>query len=206
MFIMRDQVDVIHDEEQYMLQTPVKIDVKQEIKEENTTEEQQSDEQQMLQTPVKIEVKEEIKEEITAEEQQSDEDDDEQQMLQTPVKIEVKQQEIKEENTAEEQQSDEDDYSPSDLSNNQSSFNTDRVPAVRQTRQQKRRKPSPASTREEVLELPRDVLQLQKTKLQLEIEKLKKEKENQDLYNIILKNKLLQLQSEGKITITSIVE
>ncbi|XP_051956058.1 probable inactive protein kinase DDB_G0270444 isoform X3 [Xyrauchen texanus] len=113
MFIMRDQVDVIHDEEQYMLQTPVKIDVKQEIKEENTTEEQQSDEQQMLQTPVKIEVKEEIKEEITAEEQQSDEDDDEQQMLQTPVKIEVKQQEIKEENTAEEQQSDEDDYSPS---------------------------------------------------------------------------------------------
>ncbi|XP_051999701.1 uncharacterized protein LOC127655766 [Xyrauchen texanus] len=63
--------------------------------------------------------------------------------------------------------------------------------------------PSPASTREEVLELQRDVLQLQKTKLQLEIEKLKKEKENQDLYNIILNNKLLQLQSEGKITIKS---
>ncbi|XP_067259724.1 uncharacterized protein [Chanodichthys erythropterus] len=38
-----------------------------------------------------------------------------------------------------------------------------------------------AATREELLELQRDVLQLQKIKLQLEIEKLKKEKENQDL-------------------------
>ncbi|XP_067271404.1 myb/SANT-like DNA-binding domain-containing protein 4 isoform X2 [Pseudorasbora parva] len=65
---------------------------------------------------------------------------------------------------------------------------------------------SPAATREEVLELQRDVLQLQKTKLQLELEKLKKEKENQDIYNFILNNKLMQLQSEGKITITSIDE
>ncbi|XP_051515080.1 uncharacterized protein LOC127418541 [Myxocyprinus asiaticus] len=63
--------------EQQMLQTPVKIEVKQEeIKEEEHSDED-DDEQQMLQTPVKIEVKqEEIKEEITAEEQQSDEDDD----------------------------------------------------------------------------------------------------------------------------------
>ncbi|XP_051947109.1 uncharacterized protein LOC127618592 [Xyrauchen texanus] len=76
-------------------------------------------EQQMLQIPVKIEVKqEEIKEENTAEEQQGDKDDDdqiatesqtsvcnagEQQMLQIPVKIEVNQEEIKED----EQQSNE---------------------------------------------------------------------------------------------------
>ena len=49
-------------------------------------------------------------------------------------------------------------------------------------------------------------MSLQKTKLQLEIEKLKKEKENQDLYNFILNNKLMQLQSEGKIKCTSIDE
>ncbi|XP_051515101.1 piggyBac transposable element-derived protein 3-like isoform X1 [Myxocyprinus asiaticus] len=85
MFIMREQIDVIHAGEQQMLQTPVKIEVKQEeIKEENTTEEQQND-------------------------------DDEQQMLQTPVKIEVKQEEIKEENTAEEQQSYKDDFIPSEI-------------------------------------------------------------------------------------------
>ncbi|XP_048011120.1 myb/SANT-like DNA-binding domain-containing protein 4 [Megalobrama amblycephala] len=60
------------------------------------------------------------------------------------------------------------------------------------------------ATREEVLELQKEVLQLQKNKLQLEIEKIKKEKENQDLYNFILNNKLLQLQSEGKVTITSV--
>ncbi|XP_051515410.1 uncharacterized protein LOC127418721 [Myxocyprinus asiaticus] len=93
-------------------------------------------EQQMLQTPVKIEVmQEEIKEENTAEEQWSGEDDDEQQMLQTPVKMcsvklldcrnlmkmrgktEVKQEEIKDENTVEEQQRDEDihDFIPSEL-------------------------------------------------------------------------------------------
>ncbi|ROL53297.1 hypothetical protein DPX16_23242 [Anabarilius grahami] len=41
---------------------------------------------------------------------------------------------------------------------------------------------------------------------ELEIEKIKKEKENQDLYNFILNNKLLQLQSEGKVTITSVDE
>ncbi|XP_051956790.1 uncharacterized protein LOC127625506 [Xyrauchen texanus] len=118
----REQVDVIHAGEQQMLQTPVKIEVKQvEIKEENTTEEQQSDEdageQQMLQTPVKIEVKQvEIKEETTTEEQQSDDDDDEQQMLQTPVKMcSVKLldcrnlMKMRGETTAEEQQSDEDD-------------------------------------------------------------------------------------------------
>ncbi|XP_051955989.1 piggyBac transposable element-derived protein 4-like isoform X1 [Xyrauchen texanus] len=45
MFIMSAQVDVIHADEQQMLQTPVKIEVKQEeIKEENTTEEHQSGE------------------------------------------------------------------------------------------------------------------------------------------------------------------
>ncbi|XP_073728172.1 nectin-2 isoform X2 [Misgurnus anguillicaudatus] len=65
---------------------------------------------------------------------------------------------------------------------------------------------SSAVTREEVLELQMEVLQLQKIKLQLEIEKLKKEKENQYLYHIILNNKLLPLQSEGKITSTSIDE
>ncbi|XP_065117952.1 uncharacterized protein [Paramisgurnus dabryanus] len=57
-------------------------------------------------------------------------------------------------------------------------------------------------TREEILELQREVLQLKKTKLQLEIEKLKREKDNQDLYNIMLKSKLPQLQNKGKITIT----
>lgn len=62
------------------------------------------------------------------------------------------------------------------------------------------------ATREEVLELQKEVLQLQKNKLQLEIEKIKKEKENQDLYNFILNSKLLQLQSEGKVTITSVDE
>ncbi|XP_051956052.1 uncharacterized protein LOC127625039 [Xyrauchen texanus] len=45
MFIMSAQVDVIHADEQQMLQTPVKIEVKQEeIKEEKTTEEHQSGE------------------------------------------------------------------------------------------------------------------------------------------------------------------
>ncbi|XP_051515445.1 zinc finger Y-chromosomal protein 2-like isoform X2 [Myxocyprinus asiaticus] len=122
--------------EQQMLQTPMKIEVKQEeIKEENTTEEQQSDEdddeQQILQTPVKIEVKQEQIEENTAEEERSDEDDNEQLMLQTPVKMcsvklldcrnlmkmrvktEVKQEKIKEENTAEEQKNEDDDFIPS---------------------------------------------------------------------------------------------
>ncbi|XP_051515267.1 VID27-like protein [Myxocyprinus asiaticus] len=110
MFIMREQVDVIHTGEQQMLQTPVKTEVKQEeIKEENTTEEQQSDEdddeQQMLQTPLKMcSVKlldcmnlMKVRGETTAEEEQSDEDDDE--------------------TTAEEQQSDkyDDDFIPAGL-------------------------------------------------------------------------------------------
>ncbi|XP_051956393.1 zinc finger protein ZFP2-like isoform X2 [Xyrauchen texanus] len=96
-------------------------------------------EQQMLQTPVKIEVKqEEIKEENKAEEQQSDdEDDDEQQILETPEKMcsvklldcrnlmkmrgetmAEKQQrdEDDDETTAKQQQSDEDeDFIPSEL-------------------------------------------------------------------------------------------
>ncbi|XP_077088336.1 uncharacterized protein LOC143740173 [Siphateles boraxobius] len=69
----------------------------------------------------------------------------------------------------------------------------------------KRPQISPAAkSREDVLELQREVLQLQKEKLQLEIEKLKKETENQEFYNFILNNKLLQLKAEGKITITTI--
>ncbi|KAI7813148.1 putative myb/SANT-like DNA-binding domain-containing protein 4-like, partial [Triplophysa rosa] len=67
-------------------------------------------------------------------------------------------------------------------------------------------RPQTVPTREEVLELQREVLQLQKEKLQLEIEKIRKEKDNQELYQIILNNQLLQLQREGKITITPFEE
>ncbi|XP_051956397.1 uncharacterized protein LOC127625261 [Xyrauchen texanus] len=92
------QTSVCNAGEQQMLQTPVKIEVKQEEMKENTAEEQQrtdeddgdDDEQQMLQTSVKIEVKQEEIKENTAEEHQrtdEDDDDDEQQMLQTPVKM-----------------------------------------------------------------------------------------------------------------------
>ncbi|XP_067259623.1 T-cell surface glycoprotein CD4-like isoform X2 [Chanodichthys erythropterus] len=67
----------------------------------------------------------------------------------------------------------------------------------------KKQIPSPAATREELLELQRDVLQLQKIKLQLEIEKTQKEGKSRPL-NFL--NKFLQLQIEGKITVTSIDE
>ncbi|KAF4114287.1 hypothetical protein G5714_004510 [Onychostoma macrolepis] len=87
------------------------------------------------------------------------------------------------------------------LQHQQSANSTPNQPAVKTMQIQ-----SSIATREEVLELQREVLQLQKTKLQLEIEKLKKEKKNQDLYNFILNNKLLQLQSEGKVTIAEIDE
>ncbi|XP_051515491.1 zinc finger protein 37-like [Myxocyprinus asiaticus] len=79
-------------------------------------------EQQMLQTPVKIEVKqEEIKEEITAEEQQSDDDDDDdEQVKMCSVKLLDCRNLIKmrRETTTEEQQRDEDndDVIPSEIS------------------------------------------------------------------------------------------
>ncbi|XP_051956388.1 piggyBac transposable element-derived protein 4-like isoform X2 [Xyrauchen texanus] len=88
--IMREQVNVIQTGEKQMLQTPVKIEVKQEeIQAEITTEQVNvihTGEQQMLLTQVKIEVKqEEIQEEIKTE-QVNMIHTGEQQMLQTSVK------------------------------------------------------------------------------------------------------------------------
>ncbi|XP_051955990.1 uncharacterized protein LOC127625002 isoform X2 [Xyrauchen texanus] len=120
MFIMSAQVDVIHADEQQMLQTPVKIEVKQEeIKEENTTEEHQSGEVVPADYYIVLNatittnncVRDLHRSQTLAIQMfiMSAQVDvihaDEQQMLQTPVKIEVKQEEIKEENTTEEHQS-----------------------------------------------------------------------------------------------------